>query len=102
MIARIKERGEQLLTAMEKRAAKHQWKELIQLDALLADLLRRLRHQPALKSQLPMSKWQTRHRQIITQLETRQTWLGERLRGDSELREGKRSYREVQLYGGEK
>lgn len=102
MIDRIRQHGEQLLAAMEARAAKREWKALIQLDGQLADLLRRLGQQPALKDQLPMTEWQTRHRQIITQLEARQAWLGDRLRGDSELREGKRTYREVQLYGGEK
>jgi hypothetical protein len=98
----IKRHGEQLLTAMEDAASKRQWKTLIRLDGQLAELLRRLNEQPKLKEQLPMALWQARHRQIINQLEARKAWLGERLRGDSELREGKRAYREVQLYGGEK
>lgn len=102
MIEHIKRHGEQLLCAMEAAAAEKQWKTLIQLDAQLAELLRRLKPQPQLKQQLPMVQWQDRHRQLIAQLEARQNWLGERLRGDSDLREGKRAYREVQLYGGEK
>jgi len=102
VIALIRRHGEQLLCAMEEAAAGQQWKTLIQLDAQLAELLRRLKPQPMLKKQLPMVEWQNRHRQLITLLEARQNWLGERLRGDSDLREGKRAYREVQLYGGEK
>lgn len=102
MIDRIKRHGEQLLSTMEEMAAERKWKALIQLDGQLADLLRRLKSQPDVKEQLPMAQWQARHRQIIAQLEARQAWLGERLRGDGELREGKRAYREVQLYGGEK
>lgn len=102
MIARIREHAEQLLTTMEAMTAERKWKELIRLDGQLADLLRRLNSQPALKQQLPMTQWQARHRQIINQLEARHRWLGERLREDGELREGKRAYREVQLYGEEK
>lgn len=102
MIDRIKRHGEQLLTTMETLANERKWKELIRLDAQLADLLRRLKGQPELKAQLPITLWQARHRRIISQLEARQAWLGERLRDDGELREGKRAYREVQLYGGEK
>lgn len=102
MIDRIKRHGEQLLTTMEEMAAERNWKEVIRLDGQLADMLRRLRTQPDLMEPLPMAQWQARHRQIITLLEARQAWLSERLRGDSELREGKRAYREVQLYGGEK
>lgn len=102
MIARIREHGEQLLTTMEAVAAEKNWKELILLDSQLADLLRRLKSQSALKLQLPMTLWQARHRQIINQLEARHRWLGERLREDGELRESKRAYREVQLYGEEK
>lgn len=102
MIARIREHAEQLLITMEALAAERNWKALIRLDSQLADLLRRLQSQPALKQQLPMTQWQARHRQIINQLEARHRWLGERLREDGELREGKRAYREVQLYGEEK
>lgn len=102
MLDRIHQRLEQLLTAMEEKAAERKWKELIQLDGQLADLLRRLNSQPELKSQLPMAQLQARHRQIIDQLEARKTWLNKRLRGDNELREGRKAYLEVQLYGGEK
>lgn len=102
MLDRIHQRLDQLLTAMEEMAAGRKWKELIKLDGQLADLLRRLNTQPELKSQLPMAQWQARHRQIIGQLEARQAWLGKRLRGDNELREGRKAYLEVQLYGGEK
>lgn len=102
MLDRIHQHLDQLFTTMEEMAAERKWKELIRLDGKLADLLRRLKSQPELKSRLPMAQWQARHRQIIAQLEARQAWLDKRLRGDNELREGRKAYLEVQLYGGEK
>ncbi|MHA1066742.1 hypothetical protein ACR9GP_22945 [Enterobacter ludwigii] len=74
----------------------------MELDRQLAELMGRIQYQPDLKERLPLAHWQVRHRHLITQLEARQTWLSERLRGDNNFRESKRAYREVQLYGGEK
>lgn len=102
MVERIAQRLAHLLTTMEEAAAQRKWRELVRLDAELAGILLRLKAQPELKARLPMAEMRYRHSQLIAQVAERREWLAKRLSEDSDMREGKRAYREVQLYGGEK